>query len=106
MMLRPVHTFRLARDPPEGVLPSCQTQATIRSDSRRQAPLGSRMFSAPDALHTDHHRAHLAGCPRWRSRVSDPHAMAVGRLALGGGLDLRRLVGILRCRHSLVASLE
>ena len=31
--------------------------------------------------------------------------MAVGQLALGGGLDLRRLVVFLRFRHSLVASL-
>jgi hypothetical protein len=84
-----------ARTPPasEGVLPACQTHAAIRSGSRRQARLGSMMFSASDAPHADHHRASVGGCRRFHSRVSDPAAMAVGRLALGGGLDLRCLVG-------------
>jgi len=40
-----------ARDPPEGVLPSCQTHAEIRTDSRRRARLGSRMSSDSDAPH-------------------------------------------------------
>ena len=55
----------------------------------------------PMRFHADHHRAHLGGGPRWRSRVSGPHAMAVGRLALGGGLDLRHLVRSLICGPAL-----
>ena len=33
--------LQFTRDPHEGVLPSCQTRAAIRSGSRRQARLGS-----------------------------------------------------------------
>ena len=61
------------------------------------------MLSDPDAPDADHHWASVGGSPRCLSRAA---AMAVGRLALGGGLDLRRLVGILPCRGSLVASLQ
>src|SRR5208283_599467 len=78
--------FRYFPGSAEGVLPSCQTPAPIRSGSRRQARFGSMMFSASDAPHADHHRVRGGGCSRWHSRVSGPAGMAVGRLALAGGL--------------------
>jgi len=59
-----------------------------------------------DAFDADHNRAHIGGCPQWRSGGSGSAAVGVGQLALGGAEVLLLVLRILGEEKLLARDLE